>query len=325
MYGMRLNRRRSANVSTAGRIDVHQHIVPPEYARWVRSKGLADAAGRELPDWEAGAALELMDRHNIRTAILSLSTPGTTPGEPAEAADMAQAVNEFSAALPRKSPERFGFFGTVPLPHVDLAISEARHALDHLKADGVTLLANSNSLYLGAPALDPLMAELNSRSAVAFVHPGALPGPVIDGIPPFAADFLLDTSRAAYNLVRNGVIQRFPRIRFILSHAGGFVPYAAYRMALAIAGETGRGMNDLLEDFRSFYFDIALSGSPAALPSLLQFAKPDRVLFGTDWPFAPSTAVSYFTAQFDKWDGLGADERVAIDRTNAQRLFGRLT
>ncbi len=311
-------------MSVTGRIDVHQHVVPPEYARWLRSKGVADASGRELPDWEAGAALELMDRHTIRTAILSVSTPGTTPGEPAEAAEVARAVNEFCTALTREFPNRFGYFGTVPLPHVELAIAEARHALDHLGADGVTLLANSGGVYLGSPDFDPLMAELDARNAVAFVHPATLPGPAVDGIPPFAMDFLLDTSRAAFNLVRNQVIRRFPGIRFILSHAGGFVPYAAHRMALAIAGETGRGLNDILEDFRSFYFDIALSGSPAALPSLLQFAKRDHVQFGSDWPFAPSAAVSYFTAQFDKWEGLTADERAAIDGANAQKLFARL-
>lgn len=103
------------------------------------------------------------------------------------------------------------------------------------------------------------------------------------------------------------------------------MPYAAHRMALAIAGETGRRLNDILDDFRSFYFDIALSGSPAALPSLLQFAERDRVLFGSDWPFAPSAAVSYFTAQFDKWNGLGDSERAAINRTNAEKLFARLS
>jgi predicted TIM-barrel fold metal-dependent hydrolase len=308
---------------TAGRIDVHQHVVPPDYARWLRTKGVADAAGRELPGWDVGAALEIMDRHNIQSAILSVSTPGTTPGDPAEAAGMARAVNEFSAALSQEFPGRFGFFGTVPLPHVDLAITEARHTLEALHADGVTLLANSSGVYLGMPELDPLMAELDARSAVAFVHPATLPGPAIEGIPPFAADFLLDTSRAAYSLVRNGVIQRYPRIRFILSHAGGFVPYAAHRMALAISGVAGRGLNDVLEDFRSFYFDVALSGSPAGLPSLLQFAKPDHVLFGTDWPFAPSAAVSYFTAQFDKWEGMSVDTRVAVNRGNAEKLFQR--
>jgi predicted TIM-barrel fold metal-dependent hydrolase len=134
-----------------------------------------DAAGRALPDWDAGAALEVMDRHNIRTAMLSVSTPGTTPGEPAEAADVARAVNEFSAAVVGGSPDRFGYFATVPLPDVELAIAETRHALDNLRADGVTLLANSLGVYLGSPELDPLMEELDARNAVAFVHPGTLP------------------------------------------------------------------------------------------------------------------------------------------------------
>jgi predicted TIM-barrel fold metal-dependent hydrolase len=169
------------------------------------------------------------------------------------------------------------------------------------------------------------METLDSRSAVAFVHPNTLPGPATDGIPPFAADFLLDTTRAAFNLVLHDIPRRFPDIRFILSHAGGFVPYAAHRMALAIAAQTGRRLGEILEDFRSFYFDLALSGSPAALPSLLAFAKPDHILFGSDWPFAPSTAVSYFTGQFDKWNEITADERAAINYSNAATLLGKGT
>lgn len=309
-----------------GRIDVHQHILPPDYARWVRSKGVESAAGRDLPDWSADAALELMDRHDIATAILSVSTPGTTPAADAsEARDIARAANETSAALARQHPDRFGYFATVPLPYVDLAIAEAQHALDNMAADGVTLLANSNGLYLGAPELDPLMAELDARDAVAFVHPANIPGPSVDGIPPFAADFLLDTSRAAYSLVRNGVVQRFPRIRFILSHAGGFVPYAAHRMAITIAADARRPLHEVLDDFRSFYFDLALSSSPAALPSLLAFARPDHILYGSDWPFAPAPAVSYFTAQLDKYEALSADQRTAINHTNARTLFERFS
>ena len=306
---------------TAARIDVHQHVIPPDYARWLRDKGVADAGGRDLPDWDASAALELMDQHEIESAILSVSTPGTTPGEPAEAADMARAVNEYSAALGRQFPGRFGFFATLPLPHDARAVDEARHAIDVLRADGVTLLANSNGIYLGAPEVDPLMQELDARGAVAFIHPGTLPGPAAEGIPPFAADFLLDTSRAAYNLVRNGVIRRYPRVRFILSHAGGFVPYAAHRMAIALAAQADRRMNEILDDFRSFYFEIALSGSPAALPSLIQFAQPGHVLYGSDWPFAPAPAVSYFTAQFDRWDGMTEEQRSAVNKANARRLF----
>ncbi|MFJ3671450.1 hypothetical protein ACIPSE_33800 [Streptomyces sp. NPDC090106] len=64
--------------------------------------------------------------------------------------------------------------------------------------------------------------------------------------------------------MRNGVIRRFPRIRFILGHAGGFVPYASHRMAITIAADAGRSPLDVLDDFRSFCIDTALSSSAAA-------------------------------------------------------------
>jgi hypothetical protein len=107
--------------------------------------------------------------------------------------------------------------------------------------------------------------ELDRRGAVVFVHPGALPGPTVDGMPPFAADFLLDTTRAAWRLVQSGFVRRFARTKIILSHAGGFVPYASHRMTAVLAIMSGRSPADVLDDFASFYFDTALSGSPAAL------------------------------------------------------------
>jgi hypothetical protein len=61
-------------------------------------------------------------------------------------------------------------------------------------------------------------------------------------------------------------------------------------MAVTIIGDTGRSLTDTLDDFTCFYFDTALSSSAAALPSLLAFAKPGHVTFGSDWPFAPVAA-----------------------------------
>jgi len=91
----------------------------------------------------------------------------------------------------------------------------------------------------------------------------------------------------------------------------------------ALLLEGGRTPADLLEDMRSFYFDTALSGSPAALPSLLAFAKPGHVLFGSDWPYAPAPAVSYFTGQLDAYAALDAASHVAIDRESAVALFAK--
>ncbi len=140
-------------------------------------------------------------------------------------------------------------------------------------------------------------------------------------MPAFAADFLLDTRRAADQLVANGCLRRHRQLRIILSHAGGFVPYASHRTAIAIAAKLGPKLKDILNDFRSFYFDTALSASPAALPSLLAFAKPDRILFGRDWPFAPEEAVGHFMANFDSYVALDNSARKALDRGNASLLF----
>jgi predicted TIM-barrel fold metal-dependent hydrolase len=235
---------------------------------------------------------------------------------------MARDVNEFAAEVARAHPARFGFFATLTLPDVDGALVEAAYALDALGAAGVVLLANTHGEYLGAPAHEPLFAELNRRGAVVFVHPSTLPGPAVPGLPPFAADFLLDTTRAAYRLVQNGVVRRHPDLKIILSHAGGFLPYASHRLMATMLLEGGRAPADLLEDLRSFWFDTALSGSPAALPSLHAFAKPGHVVFGSDWPYAPAPAVRYFTGQLDAYDALDAAGHAAIDRENAVRLFG---
>jgi predicted TIM-barrel fold metal-dependent hydrolase len=307
------------------RIDVHQHLVPPRYASWLRAHGIQDAGGRELPAWSAEEALAVMDAHDIAKAILSVSTPGVHPDaskrDDAGARALARELNEFAAQVARDHPGRFGFFATLTLPDVEGALAEFAHAFDALGAAGVILLANSRGEYLGAPAHEPLLAELNRRRAVVFVHPSTLPGPPVPGVPPFAADFLLDTTRAAYRLVQSGAVRRHTELKIILAHAGGFLPYASHRLMAALLAEGGRAPADILEDLRSFWFDTALSGSPAALPSLLAFAKPGHVLFGSDWPYAPAPAVAYFTGQLDAYAALDASGHAAIDRTNAEAII----
>lgn len=307
------------------RIDTHHHMIPPDYRKVLDRHGIGDAGGRAMPDWSGEASLDAMARLGVATAILSVSAPGTTVFPAAiDAAALARDVNNYSAELVAAAPDRFGFFATLPMPHLDEAVAEAVRALDELDADGVVLLANSAGAYIGAPGQDALFAELDARSAVVFIHPAELPGPTVDGVLPFAADFLLDTTRAAYLLVRNGIRRRYPNIRFILSHAGGFVPYASHRMALAITSDVGGSPGDHLDDFASFYFDTALSSSAAALPSLLAFAKPGHVTFGSDFPFAPVEAGQLFAAGLESFGGLDDAGRRAIDRTNALALFPRL-
>jgi predicted TIM-barrel fold metal-dependent hydrolase len=305
-----------------GRIDVHHHLFPPSYTALLREHAIGDAGGREIPDWSVEGTLAFMDRLGITAAVTSVAAPGTAfLGDAAREVAAAREANDFSAALVAGHPERFGSFAMLPMPRVRESAAEARRALDDLGADGVVLLANSAGSYLGEEGQDELFEVLDERAAVAFVHPNALAGPPAPGVPPFAVDFLLDTTRAAYLLVCNGIRRRYPKIRFILSHAGGFLPYASHRIAVILADQTGRPLPEVLDELSGFYFDTAVSSTAAALPSLLAFAQPGHVLYGSDWPFLPEAPIGYFTAGLEAYPGI-ADH--GIDRDNATALFPRL-
>lgn len=311
------------------RIDTHQHIVPPGYARWMHERGIR-SGGLSLPSWSERSALEFMDRHDVQTGILSLSTPGVYFGDVLEARQRAREVNEYSAEVVAARPDRFGFFATLTLPDTEGALTEARYALDVLLADGIVLLANNDGRYLGDPGFEPLLEFLHHRRAVVFIHPGELPAPAVPGIPAFAADFLLDTTRAALSLILSGAMEKYSGIKFILAHAGGFVPYVAYRILLTMLNNRDLALNALaaLTDkeqsvLRRFYYDVALSASPSALPSLLEVADPDRITYGTDFPFAPSAAIDFLNVQYEAYP-LAPSLRAAVDRGNSEALFPRL-
>ena len=264
------------------RIDVHHHFVPPGYAEWLAEQGVMDSGGRSLPAWSRGAATEMMEAHGISAALLSLGGPGVHFGGDGQARTWARRANEFAAEVVKDHPDQFGFLATLPLPDVEGAVAAAAWALDELGADGVMLLANSGGVYLGDPRLEPVMAELDRRAAVVFVHPAALPDAAVAGIPPFAVDFLLDTTRAAANLVRHQVPQRYPRLRFVLAHGGGFLPFASHRIALTLAELTGPRTDrragrpdELLVRHR-----IVKQPSRATEPHGVRASRPDCVRLG---------------------------------------------
>ncbi|MFD4605747.1 amidohydrolase family protein [Streptomyces sp. NPDC058464] len=311
-------------MSEHAKIDTHHHIVPPLWREHLER--LNYSSGQRIPAWSPEGALAAMDEMGIATAVVSLTTPGVHFGDAREARAMARRVNDYTADLARDHPGRFGLFATLPVPDVEGSLAELDHALGTLHADGVVLLSNTRGTYLGDPLLEPLMEELNRRDAVVLVHPAAPALPPLPGVPPFVADYLLDTTRAALNLVRNGVTVRCPRIRIILSHAGGMVPYAAGRIALLTPpGETEPAIApDLfLTELRRFYFDTALSSASPTMRALRAFAAPDRILFGSDWPYAPGRSAFTFTRELDALD-LPVDDRTAIHRGNAAALFPRL-
>ncbi|KOG07641.1 amidohydrolase family protein [Streptomyces viridochromogenes] len=304
------------------RIDVHQHLVPPD-----RSRAMADRAaalGWPAPVWDVQGAIAMMDRRSIATGLLSFPAPVAARDDPAAARTGARSVNEYTAEVVKDRPDRFGHFAALPLPDVDAALAEAAYALDELNADGLMVLSNVHGSYLGDPAFDPLWAELDSRAAVVLVHPTAPPVAPIPGLPSPLVDFPYDTARTALHLALNGVPGRYPRMKMILPHAGGFLPYAAHRFAVAARLHPDSTPEGLLSDLRRFYFDTAISAGPAALPSLLAFAAPGHVLYGSDFPMLPEEWATGFDSGLDDYPHWEPEQLHAVNRGNAEILIPRL-
>ncbi|MEV8066850.1 amidohydrolase family protein [Streptomyces sp. NPDC085995] len=310
------------------RIDVHHHIVPPMWSNALYLHGREFLGKRfdGLPSlgWGVDSALSMMDEQGVAASILSVTSPGVHLGDREQARGLARSANEYTAQAVEAHPERFGFFASLPLPDVEAAVAEAAYALDTLGADGVVLMSNVRGAYPGADDHEPLWAELDRRKAVVFLHPAQPPLPLLHDTAGPLVDYVYDTTRAAVDLVLGGVLRRHPDVKIILAHGGGFLPYAAHRFAgLAPAvGETTRDADELIEDFARFYFDTALSAGPAALPSLLAFARPGHLLFGSDWPVAPAEVGA---SQREFLEAYPCDDAVmkAVNRGNAAELFPR--
>jgi predicted TIM-barrel fold metal-dependent hydrolase len=246
--------------------------------------GIEKVGGKKLPQWTSEKSIEVMDTNGIQTSILSLSAPGVHFGEGVDQAKtLARKCNDFSAGLASEYPGRFDSFAVLPMPFTDAACAEVIYVFNTLKADGVVLLGSTDGVFLGDPSLDDLMAELNKREAVVFIHPNihATSETLGLNIPGFFKEFLCGTTRAGLNLILTGTIEKYPRIKWILAHSGGFLPYIAWRASLAngfpeFAKKTPEG---ILTYIKRFYYDTALSPSRYSLVVLVKVGRDDHI-----WP-----------------------------------------
>jgi predicted TIM-barrel fold metal-dependent hydrolase len=285
----------------AEKIDTHCHYIPPFYRELLNSRNIT-AGGLAIPAWNVSAHLAVNAMFGIKTSVIAVSTPGAklSASDPIEEGrTLARQLNEYGYNLTQEYPGKFLFWATLTLPDVDGAVAEAIYALDSLGAAGVIIEASVFGNLLGTPDWAPLYKVLDDRAAVVFVHPSNSPCPDAPiflpnstDIPPYVIDFLLDTSRAAVNLVYRNVTTDYPNIKFILAHSGGFLPFAAYRAAGGLAILSGAPSAAIQEFYlgklkNDFHVDLAISATPTALPSTTDFFNVSQITFGSDFPYAP--------------------------------------
>jgi 6-methylsalicylate decarboxylase len=308
-------------------IDVHHHFVPEAYKEALIAAGDAcPPPGFQGPlrNWSAARSLEDMEEGGAQSAVLSITTPGIHLGDDAKARKLARACNEAGAKLASDHKGRFGLFAALPLPDIDGALAEIAYALDQLKADGIGLYTNYRAKWLGHQDFAPILAELDRRNAVVFVHPTSVF--CCSGMQPEYNDATIeygtDTTRTIGSLVFSGAASHRRNIRWIFCHGGGTMPYLIERF---ITQEKRMEHPELLPDgvlheLQRFHYDIAQVAHPAPLSCLKGVVPTTQIVFGTDYPYGIGSlghAKGLHGCDFT------AAEFAAIERENALRLLPR--
>ena len=315
---------------SAQTVDVHTHIIIPEYVEVLKAHGAELEETFPLPTWDAERHIAFMDSAGIRTAVLTMPAPQPFYGNVEESAACIRKVNEVSAKVEHNYPGRFRFCAALPLPDVDAAIREAIYALDTLEADGVKLATNSRGQYLGDEELDPLMEVLNERNAVIIIHPHR-PTPYPEGIisttPLAMYEYPAETTRAVVNMLARNVLVRYPNLKVVVPHCGSFLPLALPRMKSILPAMVVQGYMRPIDwegNLSHLYFDLAGSPTIEVLRSLLTITTPDHILYGSDYPYLPDVVLKGNLERLKQT--LASDEELSVYADmflwkNAERLF----
>ncbi|KAJ9501536.1 hypothetical protein LTR99_004418 [Exophiala xenobiotica] len=297
------------------RIDTHAHVVPEIWRKYSTEYGFGRPDGMPaIPAWTAEAHLDLMEQLGISKSILSITSPGThlKPGDELQARRITRETNEEVAQICRAHPDKFGFFASLPLPDVQGSLEEIDSALDQLGAVGFALMTNAHGHYLGDAHLDKVFEKLNARKAIVFIHPTSCCSHQSVGAerplskyPAPMLEFFFDTARAVANLIITGTVDRYPDITYLISHCGGALPPLVERFAsfssIILRGDRAVSSDQVKELFKSrFYFDLAGFPFPDQIHGLLRVTDPSRLLYGSDFPYTPASALPGMASRMDE-------------------------
>ena len=323
--------------------DVHAHVVVPEITR---AAGRGEAWRPRVYRDEAGAQVVEMGGTEIRAAIAEfvdidgilaaqdeagvdrvLLCPWVPllyyDADPDEGLRRARLQNDALARLVRDH-QRVAALGALPLQDPELAAGELHRLMEGGVLSGVEVAASVRGVFLGDDRFEPFWEAAEATGALVFVHPTTRG---FDS-PAFRDYYLwntvanpLETATTAAHMVVAGVMERHPGLRVLLAHGGGALLAVRGRLrhAHGFQPQARSRLSESTDDsIRRFYFDT-LTHDDALLRALIDYAGPDHVLLGSDYPFDMGDARHVATVRAL---GLAPDVEAAILADNADRLLG---
>ena len=318
-------------------VDVHSHHFPRALVHALERRDelpfITEADGRTLIHYGKGNVhpleppmtnLELrmhdMDAQGIELAVLSVNVPGVDWFSPADGLAIAREVNDELAAVVASHHDRLAWMAALPLQAPDAAASELERAAG-LGARGAMIYSNVAGHPLDEARFEVVWEAAARLDLPVLIHPTyPLVASALDAyalIPTLG--FLVDTSTATLRLVLGGLYERHPDFKLVVAHAGSLIPQLVGRIDYEAArAPNGRGALEVppSERLRLLYTDCVCVWAPA-LASTLAFLGPERVMFGSDYPFwDPDRGRATLSEA-----GLDDERRRLIDEGNARGLF----
>lgn len=297
--------------SRRGAVDVHAHYFPDRFIKAINEQGGPPGVSFDLskPDapifvigggripidvtyWDLEKRLHRMDAQGVTTHALSLTTPFVYWAPPERGAALARLVNDSMTEAHTAYPNRFVGCATLPIQAPELAVKELDRLAGSRAIRGAYLPTSFAGKELSDPSLFPIYEKCQAMNLPILLHPDQAAAAMgANRLQRFYMANLLgnpfDSAIAASNLVFGGVLDRFPRLTFVLPHAGGAVPYLAGRLqhGQRVRPELqGVAQRPFMEYLRRFYYDT-ITHSPQLLRFLVDLVGVDRVMLGSDYCF----------------------------------------
>ena len=327
-------------------VDVHGHAGSPDIDRLVAGKPeraaematMARASGAASMAFNASDMLPraMARMASLETRLKDLDWMGidhqvVSPSpsqycywaEEGLAREIVTAGNEAIHSVVGAAGGRLSGLGLVSLQHPELAARQLGDVITRLGFRGVEISASVGSRELSDPSFEPFGEAADARSAVIFIHPlGSSLGARLDRF--YLSNTIgqpIETTIALLSLISSGVLDRYPRIRFLAAHGGGYLPHYVGRAdhAWQVRPEARECKEPPSAYLPRLWFDT-LVFRPENLALLVKLAGEDKVLMGTDYPFDMGDFAPHdFIA--DK-AGLGNATVSAILGGNAAALLG---
>lgn len=326
-------------------VDVHCHYLNPEVtAKYAHLQpGKHDATAVYATDLsrqvnmkqiqERGAKfkqveirLKDMDRMGIDIQVLS---PAPIQyfyfTEPVLGAQISRDINESIATVVAQRPDRFVGMGTIPLQDVDVAIKELEYAVNVLGLRGVEICTNVNGKNLTDPSLnlEKFFAKAQSLDVIIFLHPmGFSQGErFVEHYFNNVMGNPLDTSLALAHLIFDGVLARYPKLKILASHGGGYI--ASYWARMDHAWKAREDARTVIKKkpssyLEKVYFDT-ITHDAQILGNLVDRYGAKHILLGTDYPF--DMGEERPVKLIDSVKGLTSLDQQLIKGGNAMKLF----